>query len=318
METRELYPEIQPFEEGFLRVSELHTIRFALYGNPEGEPVIHLHGGPGGGSDDDDARWFNPERYFIVTHDQRGCGKSTPYCELKENNTQNLVDDVERLRIHLGIQRPVSIFAGSWGSTLALLYAEKYAENVRRMILRGIFTCTFEEQDYFYRKDGAARFSPEKWEKLISALPSTEGRVQDLIHRLFNESDEEGRRKWCRLLAEYEFSFFNVPDEDFEKAMAEFYGVFAEMRLNMHYQSNRFFLKDNEIIDNISKIKHIPVKIIHGMCDLVCLPDAAWKLHRHLPESEFRLIPEAGHTSKHLFIQEALLMAVEEWDLTKI
>ncbi len=314
MENLELHPEIQPFTQGFLETGAIHSVSYSLYGNPQGEPVFFLHGGPGGGCDDDDARWFNPEKYLIVTHDQRGCGKSIPYCVLKDNNTQNLVSDIERLRLHLGIEKPISIFAGSWGSTLALLYAEKYPRNVKRMILRGIFTCTNDEQDYFYRADGAARFSPVKWNKLILVLPKQEGRITDIFHNLFEKSDDEGKRKWCRVLAEYEFSFFNVPDEDFENAMTEFNRVFAEMRLNMYYQANRFFLKDYEILDSISAIRNIPVKIIHGMCDLVCLPDAAYRLHTLLPHSEFHLIPEAGHTSKHPSMLQALLAALQEWE----
>lgn len=313
MESLELWQPVTPFKEDFLKVSDLHTIRYAMYGNPNGEPVFHLHGGPGGGSDDDDVRWFNPDKYLIITHDQRGCGKSKPLGELKANNTQELVDDVERLRIHLNINKPFSVFAGSWGSTLALLYAEKYPLNVLRMVLRGIFTCSYEEQDYFYRADGAARFSPVKWNRLISALPEDKGTLQERMHRLLENSDEEGRRKWCRLLADYEYSFFNVPEEAFEEAMTDFDKVFTEMRLNIYYQANRFFLKDNEIPDNFKKIKNIPVTIVHGMCDLVCLPVAAWNLHRHLPNSEFHLIPEAGHTSGHPTMQRALLKAVDSW-----
>ena len=313
MRTLKLHPLIKPFTEDYLQVSDFHKIRYALYGNPKGNPVFFLHGGPGSGSDDDDARWFNPKKYLVVTHDQRGCGKSKPFGELKENNTKELVEDIEKLRLHLNIINPISIFAGSWGSTLALLYARKYPQKVKRMILRGIFTCTFEEQDYFYRADGAARFSPVKWNNLVSALPKGKGTLQKRINNLFESSDKKGRMKWCRLLADYEYSFFNVSNVDFEKAMTDFEKVYTEMRLNIYYQANRFFLKDKEILKNISKIRKIPLTIIHGMNDLVCLPVAAWNLHKLLPHSEFHLIPEAGHTSSHPNMQQALLKALRNW-----
>jgi proline iminopeptidase len=313
MESLELWPLSIPFREDFLSVGNIHTIKYSLYGNPEGEPVFFIHGGPGGGCDEDDARWFDPDKYLIVTYDQRGCGKSIPLVELKENNTQLLVDDIETLRVHLKIDKPISIFAGSWGSTLALLYAEKYPYNVLRMILRGIFTCTYEEQDYFYSANGAAKFSPVAWNKLITELPDTKGRIQEVIHKLIENSNGEERKKWCTLLAEYEYSFFNLSEEDFENEMSDFDKVFTEMRLNIYYQANRFFLKDNEILDNIDKIGHIPLKIMHGTLDLICPPVSAWNLHKHLPDSELILIPNAGHHSGHPEMRQALLKAVSGW-----
>ena len=313
MHTLKLFPSSKPFKEDLLQVTGIHKIRYTLYGNPKGNPVFYLHGGPGSGSDDDDARWFKPKKYLVVTHDQRGCGKSIPFGELKENNTQALVEDIEKLRLPLNITKPISIFAGSWGSTLALLYAEKYPLNVKLIILRSIFTCTYEEQDYFYRADGAARFSPIKWNNLIRALPEGKGTLQKRINHLFESSDRKGRKKWFRLLADYEYSFFNVSEENFEKAMSDFDKVFTEMRLNVYYQANRFFLKDNEILDNIRKIRNIPLTIIHGMNDMVCLPVIAWNLHKLVRSSEFHLVPEAGHTSSHPNMQQALLKAVRNW-----
>ncbi len=313
METLELWQPILPFKEDYLKVSDLHAIRYALYGNPNGEPVFFLHGGPGGGCDEDDARWFDPEKYLIVTHDQRGCGKSKPLVELKENNTQLLVDDIETLRVHLKINKPISIFAGSWGSTLALLYAEKYPYNVLRMILRGIFTCTYEEQDYFYSANGAAKFSPVAWNKLITELPDAKGRIQEVIHKLIENSEGEERKKWCTLLAGYEYSFFNLSEEDFAKEMSDSEKVFTEMRLNIYYQANRFFLSDNEILDNSYLIKEIPVTIIHGTLDLICPPVSAFNLHKRLSNSVLELIPNAGHHSGHPDMRQALLKAVSRW-----
>ncbi|MCJ7552324.1 MAG: prolyl aminopeptidase [Ignavibacteriaceae bacterium] len=308
-----LWPEIKSFDEGFLKVSDIHTIRYALYGNPKGKPVFFLHGGPGGGCNDEDARWFDPSKYLIVTHDQRGSGKSTPLAEIRENIPNNLVNDIESLRKHLNIQTPFSIFAGSWGTTLALLYAEAYPKNISRMILRGIFTCSYDEQDYFYSATGAAKFSPEAWENLIKKIPQGTDRIQERIHKLIENSDEEEKLKWCRILAEYEYSFFNLSSDELNKALENMDLVFKEMRINIFYQANRFFLEDNQIIKNIDSIKHLPVSIVHGSGDLICPPASAFNLHKHLSNSTFVLVPEAGHLSSDHKIQQALIEAVNNW-----
>ncbi len=308
-----LWPEIKSFDEGFLKVSDIHTIHYALYGNLKGKPVFFLHGGPGGGCNDEDARWFDPFNYLIVTHDQRGSGKSTPLAEIKENTSQHLVNDIEILRKHLNIQTPFSIFAGSWGTTLALLYAEAYPKNISRMILRGIFLCSYDEQDYFYSATGAAKFSPEAWDNLIKRIPESSDRIQERIHKLIENSDEEGKLKWCRTLAEYEYSFFNLSPDDLNKELANIGLVFPEMRLNMYYQANRFFLEDEQIIKNVDIIKQIPVTIIHGSKDLICPPISALKLHKHLSNSTLILIPDSGHLSSDPKIQQALIEAVNNW-----
>jgi len=310
----ELFPLKKPFSEDYLRVSAIHTIRYALYGNPEGNPVFFLHGGPGCGSDDEDARWFNPDDYFIVTHDQRGSGKSMPGAEIKENTPQNLIEDIEKLRLKLNINSPILIFGGSWGSTLALLYAEAFPHNVRRMILRGIFTCTWEAQDYFYSENGAALFSLDAWTRLISALPDGVGRLQEKIFRLIENSDLDGKKKWCRVLAEYEYSFFGNSAEELEKILSDFKSYYPEMRINMYNQSNRFFLSDGQILSDAHRISHIPVTLIHGASDVICPPSFVWQLHKLLPNSKLVLIPEAGHLSNDPLIRQALLKALDGWD----
>jgi len=314
MNEYQFWPVIKPFNEDFLQVSEIHKIRYAQYGNPNGKPVFFLHGGPGSGSDDEDARWFDPEKYLIITHDQRGSGKSTPRAEIKDNTPQDLVADIEKLRRHLDINNPISIFAGSWGTTLALLYAEVYPQNVSRMILRGIFTCGWEDQDYFYSEKGAARFSPEAWDRFIKKIPDGQDRIQERIHWLIEESDDEGKQKWCRILAEYEYRFFNISDEDFEKTMSNFESVFPEMRINIYYQANRFFLEDEQIVKNTKLIKDIPITLIHGTRDLICPPILAWKLHTRLSNSTLTLVADAGHLSSDPKIQRALLEAVNNWN----
>jgi len=312
--TSQLWPPISPFKEDFLPVSEIHRIRCALYGNPDGVPVFFLHGGPGCGCSDDDARWFDPKKYLIITHDQRGSGKSTPRAEIKDNTPQDLVEDMEKLRKHLNITGPISIFAGSWGTTLALLYAETYPKNISRMILRGIFTCGWDDQDYFYSPTGAARFSPAAWDKFITRIPKGDDRIQERLHHLIETSDEEGKRKWCTILAEYEYSFFNISPEDFQKEMSNFESIFPEMRINIYYQANRFFLDDQQILKNTKFIKDIPTTIIHGTHDVICPPVSAWKLHKQLSDSTLIFVIGGEHISSDPKIQKALIEAVNNWN----
>lgn len=314
MSKLKLWPLIDPFNEDYLQVTKLHRIRYALYGNPKGEPVFFLHGGPGGGSDHEDARWFDPQKYMIITHDQRGSGKSKPLAEIEDNTSQNLVEDIEHLRRHLDIPAPISIFAGSWGSTLALLYAEAYPQNVARMILRGIFTCTYNAQDYFYSASGAALYSPQAWDRLLKNIPSGSNRIQERIHHLIEESNLEEKKKWCRLLAEYEYSFFDIPDAQLNKMLSDFESYYPEMRLNMHYQANRFFLEDREILKKINKIKDMPIILINGTRDLICPPALTWELHQLHNDSELILVNEAGHLSSDPNIMQVLLAALNKWN----
>ncbi len=308
-----LWPAASPFKEDRLSVSEIHKIHYALYGNSDGIPVFFLHGGPGAGCSDDDARWFDPGKYLIVTHDQRGSGKSAPRAEIRDNTPHDLIEDVEKLRKHLGIAGPVSIFAGSWGTTLALLYAQAYPDHVSRMILRGIFTCGWEDQDYFYSATGAARFSPEAWDAFIAKLPAGDDRIQERLHRLIEESDKEGKRKWCAVQTEYEYSFFGVSPEDLEKDASSFESTFPEMRINSHYQANRFFLEDEQILKNTDSIKEIPITIVHGTHDVICPPAFAWRLHKRLANSTITFVKDGEHISSDPGIQQALLKAVSNW-----
>lgn len=311
MNNFEFQPVIKPFEEGFFPAGNIHRIHFALYGNPDGEPVFFLHGGPGGGCTDDDARWFNSHKYFIILHDQRGSGKSTPLAETKENNTHLLIDDIEKLRKHLKVENPFLLFAGSWGTTLALLYAEQYPQNVSRMILRGIFTCSYAEQDYFYSENGASKYFPEAWNKLVKNIPPGNDRIQNRIHKILENSEDEEKFRLMQVLAEYEYSFFNLPTEELKKELSDIKTVYPEMRLNMHYQANRFFLEDNQIINNIQSIKNIPVTIVHGKNDLICPPESAENLHKHLSNSELILV-EAGHLLSDPEIKQALLSVLSK------
>jgi len=312
----ELRPPVPPFEEDHLTVSDLHKIRYALYGNPKGVPVFFLHGGPGCGCNDDDARWFDPDKYLVVTHDQRGGGKSLPRAEIRDNTPHDLVSDIERLRHHLNIGIPLQIFAGSWGTTLALLYAEANPSHVSKMLLRGVFTCGWKDQDYFYSESGAARFSPEAWEKFVTRLPHGEDRIQERLHRLIEDSKDEDKRKWCAIQSEYEYSFFDVVPGSPDDEISAFEATFPEMRINSHYQANRFFLEDEQILNNANLIENIPTTIVHGARDVICPPIFAWKLHKRLARSRLVIVKGGDHLSSDPGIQQALLRAVIEWDAT--
>jgi proline iminopeptidase len=313
MKKYQLWPDIKPFDEGFLPVSNIHSIHYALYGNPAGIPVFFLHGGPGGGCSEDDARWFNPEKYHVILHDQRGSGKSAPLAETKENTSQDLVNDIEKLRLHLKIKPPVSLFGGSWGSTLALLYAQSYPQNVNNMMLRGIFTCTYTAQDYFYSQNGAGSYFPEAWNRLVKNIPPGADRVQERLYRLIEESGWKLKKKWCRLLAEYEYAFFNLPENEMKNLLDDFETYYPEMRLNMYYQANRFFLADRQILNNAYKIKHIPVTLIHGTEDTICPSFFALELHGKLECSDLILVEGGGHLSTDPAIKQALLKSLDKW-----
>ena len=309
----ERWPEISPFEEGHLAVGDIHEVHYALYGNPEGEPVFFFHGGPGCGCCDDDARWFDPQRFLVVTHDQRGSGRSTPRAEIRQNTPQDLVEDIERLRVHLRIDRPLFIFAGSWGTTLALLFAQAFPRNVAAMILRGVFTCGWKDQDYFYTEDGAVRFSPEAWERFVAELPPGTDRVQERLNRLFQEGSPEEQRKWFAVLFAYEYSFFDDSAEGPPGDPTAFETHYAEMRINCHYQAHRFFLEDEQILRNTGRIEQIRVTIVHGLRDVICPPVVAWRLHRKLPMSRLILVKDGGHLSSDPGIERALLEAIDGW-----
>ena len=309
----EPWPEIPPFDQGLLAVGAIHKVHYALYGNPKGVPVIFLHGGPGAGCSDDDARWFDPDRFLVVTHDQRGCGKSTPWAEIQDNTPQDLVSDIERLRAHLGIVRPALIFAGSWGTTLALLYAQAHPENIAEMILRGVFTCGWKDQDYFYSEDGAARFSPRAWESFVAELPPGSDRIQERLHRLFETGGPEEKKKWFSVLFAYEYSFFDESAYGPPDDAGTFEEHYAEMRINCHYQAHRFFLEDEQILRNTTRIEHIPTTIVHGLRDVICPPMLAWRLHRRLPKSRLILVKNGAHLASDPEIRRTLLDSVKGW-----
>jgi len=311
---RELYPEIQPYSTGHLKVSDLHTLYFEEVGNPKGKPVVFLHGGPGGGLITNYRRYFNPQKWRIILLDQRGCGKSTPFAEIKENTTWDLVNDIEKLRLHLSINK-WSVFGGSWGSTLALAYAIKHPDSCAELFLRGIFLLRKKEIDWFYQ-EGCSKIYPDAWEEYVKPIPKEERHdfVSAFYKRLTSE-DISVRKSAAKAWSIWEGSTSKlIPESDIVARFGddEFADAFA--RIECHYFINKgFFSEDNFLLNNIDKIRHIPTIIVQGRYDVVCPAESAWELHRAFPEAEFHLIADAGHSLSEKGITNALIKATDSY-----
>jgi proline iminopeptidase len=297
-----------------LPVSPIHSIHYEQSGNPTGKPVVFLHGGPGGGSLADYRRYFDPASYRIVLFDQRGSGKSTPHANLEENTTWHLVDDIEKIREHLGIDR-WQVFGGSWGSTLALAYAQTHPDRVSELLLRGIFLCRPKEIQWFYQ-EGASWLFPDVWEQYVSVIPEAErGDMVSAYYKRLTSDDQVVRLEAARAWSVWEGSTSKLlPDtkmiENFGDA--EFAVAFA--RIECHYfMNNSFFATDNYLIENVDKIRHIPAVIVHGRYDVVCPILSAWELHRAWPEADFRIVGDAGHSVSEAGITSALVEATDRF-----
>jgi proline iminopeptidase len=295
-----------------LSVSPLHTLYYEQCGNPAGQPVVFLHGGPGGGIIPDYRRYFDPKAYRVVLFDQRGSGRSTPHASLEENTTWHLVEDIETLRAHLGIET-WHVFGGSWGSTLALAYALTQPARVRSLTLRGIFLCRPKEIRWFYQ-EGASWIFPDVWERYVEVIPEAER--HDFVSAYYDRltsADEAVRLEAARAWSVWEGStskfFFNY--EMIEKfAEPEFALAFA--RIECHYFMNKaFFPTDNYLIEQVGKIRHIPAVIVQGRYDVVCPALSAWELHRAWPEADLKIIPDAGHSATEPGIIDALVKATD-------
>lgn len=311
---RDLYPPIDPFDEGMLPVSPVHTLYYEQSGNPQGQPVIFLHGGPGGGTSPDYRRFFDPAAYRIVLFDQRGSGKSTPHACLEENTTWHLVADIEQLRAHLKIER-WHVFGGSWGSTLALAYAETHPERVLSLVLRGIFLCRPKEISWFYQ-EGASALYPDVWEQYLAVIPETER--DDMVrayYRRLTSDDAQVRAAAARAWSIWEGSTSKLfPDPDFIDHYAEDEFALAFARIECHYFThNAFFETDNWLIEHVGAIRHIPAVIVQGRYDVVCPMMSAWELHRAWPEANLQIIADAGHSALEPGIRSALVEATDRF-----
>lgn len=311
---RTLYPEIEPYRAGRLRVSDIHEIYFEESGNPQGKPVVFVHGGPGGGTEPKQRRFFDPAAYRIVLFDQRGCGKSTPYASLVDNTTWHLVADMEALREHLGIKR-WQVFGGSWGSTLALAYAEKHPERVTELVLRGIFLLRKQELDWFYQRGASALF-PDAWEEYVDAIPEAErGDLLAAYYKRLTSDDAEVKRRAARAWSVWEgrtSCLLMNPELVAKSASEEFSLAFA--RIECHYFFNKGFLDtETQLLDQVDRIRHIPTVIVQGRYDVVCPPESAWALHRVFPEAELRMVPDAGHSALEPGILHELIEATDRF-----
>jgi proline iminopeptidase len=309
-----LWPQIKPYKTEYLKVSDLHEIFYQEGGTPKGKPVMVLHGGPGGGCPPAYFRYFNPEIFHIVLHDQRGCGQSKPLAELRENTTQNLVGDIEKLRIHLGLGK-VILFGGSWGSTLALAYAERYPQNVSGMVLRGVFTSTKDELDHYYH-GGTAWFFPEIQEAFLSCIsrPDSKNYAEQFLEKL-KAGDPATRERCAKVWAKYEgkIAFLEVADQTIDRLLQGM-NVETFALLENHYMANGCFLKEGELLNNAGKLADIPVTIINGRYDTICPPLTAYRLHKKLPKSQLIIVERAGHSASEPGIEAELVKAMRAFE----
>jgi proline iminopeptidase len=303
-----LFPLRAPYRTGRLKVSPLHTLYFEEYGNPRGKPLVFLHGGPGAGFRPKHRRYFDPRRWRVVLFDQRGCGRSTPHAELRENTTWHLVADIERLREHCGIDR-WTVFGGSWGSTLALAYAQTHPERCRALILRGIFMLRRSELEWFYQ-EGASHVFPEAWERYLEPIPPRErGDLMKAFYRRLTSRDPRVRLRAAKAWSVWEGATSTLlPDIEGMKrhGSARFAEAFA--RIEAHYFVNRGFLRrDDQLLHEVGRIRHIPAVIVQGRYDMVCPARSAWDLHRAWPEARLIVVPDAGHSMYEPGILRALV-----------
>lgn len=309
-----LYPPIAPFQTGMLQVSELHQIYFEVSGNPNGKPVVVLHGGPGGGSLPVYRQYFDPEKWLIVMFDQRGCGKSTPNAELRENTTWNLVADIERLRSHLDISQWV-VFGGSWGSTLSLAYSQTHPERCLGLILRGIFMLRRKELLWFYQ-EGASYIFPDAWEEYLKPIPPDER--HDLLtayYKRLTSPDRQTRLEAARAWSVWEASTSKLLQDPNLMAIFgqdQFADAFA--RIECHYFVNKGFLEaEDQLLRGVDRIRHLPAVIVQGRYDVVCPMVSAWELHRAWSEAELIIVPDAGHSMTEPGIRSALIEASDRF-----
>lgn len=307
-----LYPEIAPSRTGRLAVSALHSVYWEECGNPRGVPVVFVHGGPGAGCDAVHRRFFDPERYRIVLFDQRGCGRSTPHAELRENTTWNLVADMEQLRTELGIERWV-VFGGSWGSTLALAYAETHPDRVLGIVLRGIFMLRHKELQWFYQ-DGASYLYPDYWEDYLAPIPGEErGDLIAAYYRRLTSEDPRVRIEAAKAWSIWEgrtSKLLTSADMVEHYSTDEFALAFA--RIECHYFMHRgFFERDDQLLADVGRIRHLPAVIVQGRYDTVCPMVSAWDLHRAWPEAELIVVPDAGHSAFEDGILSELVAAAD-------
>ncbi len=312
-----LYPELGPFATDVLELDNGHSIYFEQSGNEKGLPVIFLHGGPGSGCNENHRRYFNPDKYRIIICDQRGCHRSTPNGSVENNSTQSLLSDIESIRNKLKLGKWI-LFGGSWGATLALLYAEKYPQHVSGIILRGTFLARQCDFEWFAHDDmhGVNRIFPDYWQEYLSLFEDNEkdDLSGSLYQRVFSDNREtqlEAAKAWS-LWAGRVVTHSLGMDEPYVLDEDDDEKLINEVKVEMHYAKNRYFIDENQILDNISQIPDVPITIIHGRKDLTCLPESSWSVHQALPNSELIIVADAGHLTSEPSMVDALVSATDQ------
>ena len=306
----ELFPSIEPFDSGFI-TQGVHEIYYEQSGNPDGKPAVFLHGGPGGGGSTQVRRFFDPDKYHVVIFDQRGCGRSLPHGCLENNTTWDLVEDIENLKVKLGIKQWL-VFGGSWGSTLALAYSQTYPDSVSEMVLRGIFMLRKKELDWFYQY-GASNIFPEAWQKFIEPIEHNER--DDLMaayHKIFLSNNEEKKLNAAIAWSRWEGSTSSLSyNPDMANSFSDPKFALAFALIENHYFVNKGFLEhENQLIESgINIIRDIPTVIVQGRYDIVCPISTAWELSQNWPEAELIVAPSSGHTAFELEITHELIKA---------
>lgn len=307
-----LYPETEPFESGYLKTDSSHQIYYEQAGNANAPAVVFLHGGPGSGCNENHRRYFNPDKYRIILFDQRGSNRSTPNGCAENNSTQDILNDIESIRRTLGIEKWV-LFGGSWGATLALLYAEQYPQHVTGIILRGTFLARQCDFDWF-AKTGVNKIFPDYWQEFETLFDNTEKKnlLDALYQRVFSDKQEiqqEAAKAWAlwagRVVTHSFVKDYILDAEDVNK-------LINEAKIEMHFAKNKYFISENEIINNISQLPDVPTTIIHGRKDLTCLPESSWLVHQARPKSKLVIVSDAGHLAGEPAMIDALITATDQ------
>lgn len=309
----EFYPELEPYNHFLLPVDHQHQLYVEECGNPQGQPVLFLHGGPGSGCSSKDRRFFDPAQYRIILFDQRGCGRSLPHGCLEDNETPVLIEDIERIRTTLGIDS-WHVFGGSWGSTLALVYAQNHADRVISLVLRGIFLARDEDTSWTFTGGGATRIFPDYWQEYLEALPAGQSQSSvEVAYQIMTGDDKDAALKLARAWSTWEMRCCTLlPNKSFVDAATDDESCWTLARHEAHFMVNNCFLTPNQILKNCHKIQDIPTVIVHGRYDIVCPFDNAWSLHKELKKSELIISESAGHASSEPGTRHHLIAATRK------
>ena len=316
MTLNELFPEIETFNEGRLRVSDLHELYYEQSGNPDGKPIVFLHGGPGSGTNQKYRRFFDPDFYRIILFDQRGAGKSTPHADISENTTHDLVSDMEKLRAHVELEDWM-VFGGSWGSTLALSYATSHQDRVKGLILRGIFLCRKKEIGWYYEEQGAHMVFPEEWERYKAQIPQVEpGNMVEAYHSLLTSADEHVRLTAALAWSRWEAATSKLVDDgSLTSTFEDPHLALSFARIENHYfRNNAFFPRDNYLLEKVADLRGVPTRIVQGRYDMVCPIATAWEVKKAMkvPDKEFRVVI-SGHSALEPAIRSELVQATQDF-----